>query len=82
MTDCRRPSLANGRAPPSNTCSRYGNTLDCEFKVLRNGTTAAIRVNYTPTQTGPIIVIATVEAREHDLKCGNDNATAKATAVR
>ena len=82
MTDCRRPSLANGRAPPSNTCSRYGNTLDCEFKVLRNGTTAAIRVNYTPMQAGPIIVSATVEAGEHHLEGRNDNATAKAAAVR
>jgi hypothetical protein len=41
-----------------------------------------IRVNYTPTQTGLIIVNATVEAREHDLECGNDSAMAKATAVR
>jgi hypothetical protein len=29
-----------------------------------------------------IIVNATVEARERDLECANDNAMAKATAVR
>jgi hypothetical protein len=65
-----------------NTCARHGNTLDCELNVLRNAATAAIRVKYTPTQAGPIVVSATVDARERDLACRNDNATAKATAVR
>jgi photosystem II stability/assembly factor-like uncharacterized protein len=69
-------------AAPGNACARHGNKIDCVIAVLRNGESAAIRVNYTPTQTGLIIVNATVEARERDLECGNDNAMAKATAVR
>jgi uncharacterized repeat protein (TIGR01451 family) len=67
---------------PGNACARHGNKIDCVIAVLRNGEAAAIRVNYTPTQTGLIIVNATVEARERDLECANDNAMAKATAVR
>ena len=69
-------------AAPGNSCARHGNKIDCEIAVLRNGETAAIRVNYTPTQTGPINVNATVEARERDLERANNNATAMATAVR
>src|SRR4029077_1392059 len=45
---------------PGNACARHGNKIDCEIAVLRSGENAAIRVNYTPTQTGAIVVNASV----------------------
>ncbi|HET9473075.1 MAG TPA: hypothetical protein VFO82_04230, partial [Steroidobacteraceae bacterium] len=67
---------------PGNTCARHRDKIDCEIAVLRTGENAAIRVNYTPTLTGPIIVYASAEARERDLEWVNDIAAAIATAVR
>jgi uncharacterized repeat protein (TIGR01451 family) len=66
---------------PNGSCTVAVTNVQCLLPYLKSNEVASARVNYTPTSGGPVVVQATINARERDPVTTNNTVTATATAM-